>query len=108
MAKNKNSLKTKTKLPESFRRLLWSYRFPLIDIDEDKQRIIINAVNYGDWEHWRWLVNYYGLAEVKRIIENTPVSEFRPRVLRLICLLFKIKKMKYATRSTKIRATKNI
>lgn len=105
---NKSGTKQKTKLPEFFRYLLWSYRFPAIDLEDDKERIIINTINYGDWEHWRWIVNYYGISEVKRIIENTPASEFRPRVLKLIRLLLKIKKMKYATRSAKIRAAKNI
>jgi len=104
----KSKTKKKAKLPESFRYLLWSYRFSEIDPEEDKERIIVNTVNYGNWEHWRWIVNYYGISEVKKIIENMPASEFRPRVLRLINLLLKINRMKYATRSAKIRAAKNI
>ena len=104
----KDKTKKKAKMPEFFRHLLWSYRFSEIDPEDDKERIIVNTINYGDWEHWRWIVNYYGISEVKRIIENMPASEFRPRVLRLISLLLKIKKIKYATRSAKIRATKNI
>lgn len=105
---NKSKTKSKEKLPEFFRYLLWSYRFPEIDPDEDKETIIINAINYGNWEHWQWIVNHYGIAEVRKIIENTPASAFRPRVLGLIALLLKIKKMKYATRGVKIRAAKNI
>jgi len=98
----------KTKLPESFRFLLWSYKFHKVNPDEDKERIIVNTINYGDWEHWRWIVNYYGASELRRIIENLPASEFRRGVLKLISLLLKIKTMKYATRSDKIRAAKNI
>lgn len=97
-----------TKLPEFFRWLLWSYKFSQIDADEDKERIIINTINYGDWEHWRWVVNYYGTKEVKKIIENTSASEFRKRSLELISLLLGIKKLKYVSRGAKIRAEKNI
>ena len=99
---------SKAKLPESFRSLLWSYRFSLVDPRENKQRIIINTVNYGDWSHWQWIVRFYGKKELKKIIENTPISEFRKRTLNLICLLLKIDKMKYETRGAKIRAAKNI
>jgi len=98
----------KAKLPESFRPLLWSYRFSEIDPKENAVRIIINTINYGNWKHWQWILNYYGPTEVKKIIENAPASEFRPSALKLICLLLKIKKIKYATRSDKIRAEKNI
>jgi len=116
MSKNKVKRKTKgrrkniqrSKLPESFRYLLWSYRFPEVDPEEDKERIIVNTINYGNWKHWQWIVNYYGAAEVKRTIENLPASEFRPSVLKLLSLLLKIKRMKYATRSAKIRAEKNL
>ena len=98
----------KNKMPSFFKPLFWSYKFSSIDPDRDKKRIIINAVNYGDWEHWLWVFNYYGIAEVKKIIKNTPVSEFRRRALTIVFLLLKIKKTKYATRGVKIRPEKNI
>lgn len=98
----------KTKLPKDFKPLLWSYKFSRIDPEEDIERIIINTVNYGNWRHWQWIINYYGEKRVKKIIENTPKSEFRERALKLISLLLKIQKMKYASRGIKIRTEKNI
>lgn len=98
----------RNKIPQTFQGILWSYDFSKIDPEADKKIIIINAINYGDWEHWRWIFNYYGIAEVKKVIENTPVSEFRQRAFKLIRLLLKIKKIKYETRGIKIRAEKNI
>lgn len=100
--------KYKEQLPLSFKPLLWSYKFSLIDPARDKQRIIINTINYGDWEHWQWILRHYGTTEVRKIIENVPASEFRPRALKLLCLLLNIKNIKYATRGAKIRAEKNI
>ncbi|PIV10489.1 MAG: hypothetical protein COS49_00185 [Candidatus Portnoybacteria bacterium CG03_land_8_20_14_0_80_41_10] len=102
------SKKSNNKIPKSFRYLLWSYNFSKIDPEEDAERIIINTINYGNWEHWQWLVGYYGERGLKEIIENTPASEFRKRALKLISLLLDIKSIKYASRGAKIRAEKNI
>ena len=101
------SKKKKTKLPKDFEPILWSYNFSRIDTEEDRERIIINTINYGNWEHWQWLIKYYGEERVKKIIENIPASEFRKRALKLILLFLQIKKMKYASRGDKIRAKKN-
>jgi len=100
--------KKKTKLPKDFKYLLWSYKFSLIDPEEDKERIIVNTINYGQWNHWKWLVKYYGKRRLKKIIENLPASEFRKEALRLISLLLGIKKMKYVSRSAKIKTERGI
>ena len=104
----KKIINTKTKLPQNFKDLLWSYNFSKIDLEEDKERIIINTINYGDWLHWQWVFNYYGTKEVKEIIENTPASEFRKRALKLVCLLLNIKLIKYASRGVKIKAEASV
>jgi len=102
------SKKKLSKLPEFFKPLFWSYDFSLIDPQKDRERIVVNTINYGDWQHWQWIVNHYGKEEIKRILENVPASEFRKRALKLISLLLKIEKTKYASRGTKIRAERNI
>jgi len=91
-------------LPKSFKPLLWSYKFTLINPKRDKKRIIINTINYGRWKHWQWLIKNYGEKEVKKIIKETPQTEFRSQSLKLICLLLKIKKLKYASRSDYIKS----
>ena len=97
----------KTKLPESFRYLMWSYKFDEIDSEEDKERIIVNTINYGQWFHLQWIVRHYGKEVLKNIITNLPASEFRPSALWLTSLLLGIKKMKYASRGDKIKATRD-
>ncbi len=96
------------KLPSIFKSLFWPYKFSSIDPEKHKKTIILHTINYGRWEHWQWIIKNYGRENVKKIIEETPASEFRPRALKLISLLLKIKKLKYATRSDKIRAEKNL
>jgi len=101
--KNNNS-----KLPLFFKPILWSYKFSEVNPNEDFERIIVNTINYGNWEHWQWVINYYGRKKVKQVIKSLSKSEFRIGSFRLISLILGIKKMKYETRGAKIRAERNI
>lgn len=88
---------------------MWSYKFSEVDVNEYKERIIINTINYGEWWHLKWIANYFGKDRLKKIIVDIPVSEFRNRAgLDLVILLLGIKKMKYANRGIKIKATRAI
>ncbi|MCD6147820.1 hypothetical protein J7J18_00400 [bacterium] len=108
MRNDKSGPKSKTpKLPLFFKPLLWAYDFSSIDIEKDKKRIIVNTINYGQWKHWQWIVKNYGRKEVKQIIQNTPISEFRPSVLKLVSILLGIKNLKYASRSDKLKKARN-
>ena len=98
----------KTKLPKSFKPLLWSYKFNSIDTEKDKRVIIVNTINYGDLNQWKWLVTTYGRDRLRKMIKLIPETEFRKQVLKLMKLLFNIKKLKYASRGAKIRAEKSI
>lgn len=84
-------------LPLFFKPLMWSYRFNQMDVERDKHIIIVNAINYGDLSHWRWLAKTYGKGNLRKYIANIPASEFRPEVLKLLKALFVIKNMKYAS-----------
>lgn len=77
-------------LPEMFRPLLWSYVFEDIDPKEHYKELIVNTINYGDLKHWRWLIDYYGSEQVSKVITTVPFTEFRPRVVKLVSLLFHI------------------
>ncbi|MGC9031761.1 MAG: DUF6922 domain-containing protein [Minisyncoccia bacterium] len=98
----------KLKLPLFLKPLFWSYKFSSIDPKRDKRRVIINIINYGKWKHWLWMIKFYGRKTVKKIVEESPASEFRAPALKLICLLLNIKKLKYASRSDYIRSQKNL
>ena len=98
----------KSKLPSFFKPLFWSYKFSSIDPEKHIKTIIVNSINYGDWKHWQWLARYYGKERLRRIIKEIPMSEFRKSALRLMMLIFNIRKMKYVSRSAKIKAERNI
>jgi len=98
----------KKTLPKFFKPLFWYCDFLKLDLQENKEEIMIQTINCGDWQHWQWLFGYYGAEETKKIIKNIPFSAFRKRVLKLIFLILKINKLKYASRSDRIKAQKNI
>lgn len=78
------------KLPESFRSLLWSYRFEDIDPSKHRHIILVQAINYGTLSHWRWLTKHYGLGEVRRLLTTTPITAIRPHAKKLAGLIFQI------------------
>jgi len=78
------------RLPDLFKPLLWSYNFSEIDPEKNKKTIIVNAINYGDLRHWRWLVKFYGKEAVRQALISVPASEMRPRARKLASLLFSI------------------
>lgn len=83
-------LETTSQLPSFFGPILWSYEISKIDIKKDKKTIVVQAINYGDLRHWRWIARQYGAGEVRRILSEVPVTELRPRVRRLAALIFGI------------------
>lgn len=97
----------KNKIHQKFKPLFWWCKLSGINPEEHQRLIIVQTINYGDWWHWLWIIRYYGKKELKNIIRDIPMSEFRPRALNLICLLLGIKKLKYASRSDYIKTKKN-
>lgn len=86
----KRRVRRAKKLPEMFRPLLWSYRFEEIDPQAHQKEIIINAINYGDLKHWRWLTAHYGRTRVSRVLTSVPVTEYRPHIRKLVGMFFGI------------------
>lgn len=101
-------IKKKKRLPKEFKPLMCGYKFNLMDVERDKRIIIVNTVNYGNLNQWRWLIKTYGRDRLRKIINLIPETEFRKDILKLMKLLFNIKKLKYASRGAQIRAEKNI
>lgn len=88
-------------LPIFFKPLLWSYNFSEINAGKHKETIIVNAINYGDLKHWRWIIKTYGRRTIIDILKKIPATELRPRVLRLISAIFSVKKFNYVPRGIK-------
>jgi len=77
-------------VPEFFHPILWSSEPEKLDPQEHKVLLIIQAINYGDLRHWRWIARQYGPAEVARVIERAPKSAIRPGAYLLATQVFPI------------------
>lgn len=88
------------KLPDSFKVLFWSQNPEKIDLDLDKKTIIVNTINYGDLDQWRWINTLYGKELVKEILMKLPHTELRDHVKPLVQIVFSIPCFNYASRGT--------
>ena len=87
------------KLPLSFKPILWSFDFSRLSPLKDKRLIILNAINYGDFKHWRWLADFYGKKEISRIVSESPVGQIRKRARLLAAIIFGADKINNGERS---------
>jgi len=90
------SILSKKKPPEMFKPLLWSLKWEDIDIQEDKEDIIINTINEGALAHWRWLTETYGKETIRRVLERRLDSEFHPESRNLARILFSLSELRHA------------
>lgn len=85
-------------LPKEFEPILWSYDILRVNPDRDQKLIIVNTINYGNLEHWRWLIKHYGKARIREVLESISVSELRSNVRRLAAIIFNIRRFNNAPR----------
>ena len=83
-------------LPATFRPLLWSLRWNDIDIEEDKDDIIVNTVNEGTLDQWRWIIEAYGKDTIRAILEKHLATEFHPESRNLARVVFSIQNFSHA------------
>ena len=86
-------------LPKFFKPILWSYRFSSLDPDAQKNLIIVQAINYGDMDHWKWISRQYGKRTVAKVLAQTPKTAIRKPAAKLAELIFGIK-LKNVSRRT--------
>lgn len=82
--------------PESFRPLLWSLKWDDIDINKDKNDIVLAAVNEGTLEHWRWLIKTYGREAIRETLVKRLATEFHPESRNLARVVFDLPPLSYA------------
>jgi len=92
----------KMRLPNTFRPIMWSYQFADIDIEKNKTTIIIQAINYGTLEHWRWINRTYGQETIRDVVHKRAGTALRKHVRQLAALLFgfNAEQLEYASRSS--------
>lgn len=83
-------------MPAMFKPLLWSLKWRDVDIDEDREDIIVSAINEGSLAHWRWLVEIYGKETVRDVLARRLETEFHPESLNLARVIFSLPPLHHA------------
>ena len=87
---------SRNKLPDSFKPLLWSLKWDALDVDADKDDIIVAAVNEGTLDQWRWIIRTYGKATIQRVLEGRLETEFHLESRNLAKVVFSIPHFRHA------------
>ena len=80
----------KKRPPEMFKPLLWGLRWDALDVQEDKEDIILAALNHGRLEHLRWIIKTYGKEEIRKILSRRLETEIYPESRNLARVLFSV------------------
>jgi hypothetical protein len=76
------------KLPESFRPIMWSYDFEACDTETMPRTIILQALQYGRFAEWRFIVDIYGKNMVRDVINDSPDTAIRVKLRPLLDAAF--------------------
>lgn len=85
-------------LPETFKPILWSYVFAVFNPKKSVKTLIVQTINYGSLNQWRWIIDFYGKERVVEILQSIPASQIRPGARKLASLLLNIENFNYAQR----------
>ncbi|MEK7501084.1 MAG: hypothetical protein AAB642_03090 [Patescibacteria group bacterium] len=85
-------------LPLFFKPLFWSYDFNALDLERYKKTIILNTINYGNLEHWRWIISFYSKDIIRNLLATLPVTELRPPARNLAGIIFELDNFNHAPR----------
>jgi len=84
-------MSNKYKILRKLQNVLWSYNVKDLDLRGDKEYIITQVLNYGDWEDLKLLYKLYPEKEIKKIIKNPSRGLWFRKVLNFWTTIFDIK-----------------
>lgn len=85
--------------PKMFRPFLWWVKWEDVDIREDKEDIIVSAINEGTLDHWRWLIGTYGKETIRKVLEKRLETEFHRESRNLAKIIFSVPRFLHARKS---------
>lgn len=83
-------------IPESLRPLLWGLKWDELNVEDDKDDIIVGVVNGGRIADWNWLRSVYGDDIIKNVLEKRLVSELYPESRNLAKIFFGVNSFLHA------------
>ena len=85
--------------PAIFKPILWGLKWGALRSWEDREAIILAALNEGELGHLRWIIKTYGPNEIKRVLSRRLETELHPESRNLAKTLFSISRFRHARRS---------
>lgn len=79
------------KVPKKLQSVLWSYDISTMDLENSRELIIQQVLNYGDWNDLKWLYKTYPEKKIKEVVQNPRRGIWFENVLNFWCLMFEIK-----------------
>jgi len=79
------------KVPKQLQRVLWSYDISKMDLEEDKDEIITQVLNYGTWEDLKLLYKLYPEKDIKKVIRYPRRGVWFKKVLSFWTTVFNIR-----------------
>jgi len=83
-------------IPQSMRPLLWGLKWDELNIEDDKNDIIVSVVNGGRIADWKWLKSVYGDDIIKSVLEKRLESELYPESRNLAKIFFGVNSFRHA------------
>ena len=79
-----------------FRPLLWGLKWDALDVEKDREDIIVAGINEGTLAHWRWLMETYGKDTIRQTLTCRLETEFYPESRNLAQVIFSIPHLRHA------------
>ncbi len=83
-------MKKSKHIPKSIKSILWPYDINDISLEEDKETIITQCLNYGTLKEVRWLFKAYGEEEIKKVVAHPKRGRWWRKVLNFWLLVLDI------------------
>jgi hypothetical protein len=79
--------------PKVIQPFLWFNDLKKINLERDKNRIILNVLNFGTKKATDWLFAFYGRSTIKTVVKNCGgKGELSPKSLNYWALVLKLKR----------------
>jgi len=79
------------RIPPCIVRCLWSFDINNLDLERQKELLITQVLNYGDWQGVKWLYKTYSEEDIKEVIEHPRRGLWFKRVLNFWQIMLKVK-----------------
>ena len=80
-----------SKIPSYISRCLPSYKISRLNLEKDKNLIITQVLNYGDWRGIKWLYKIYSEKDIKEVVNRPCRGLWFKKVLNFWLTIFNIK-----------------